>query len=339
MTSALSEKTNIKVVFGTMTFGKEGTEQSRVFDLKDCQAILDAFKSHGHTELDSARAYCQGTTEEYLASLKVQDQGFVVATKNFPSARNPNFPGEKHDHTKAGVEKAINKSLQALNTSCIDLYYLHAPDREVSFSETLEAINEQHKQGKFKQFGISNYKADEVEEIMKIVNENNFVKPTVYQGLYNSIARAPEKPLIPVLRKHGIAYYCYNPLGGGFFTGRITAPEDSVESGSRFDPDKWQGQMYRKRYYRDEYFKALKIISDVSKSSGLTMPEIALRWMQYHSQLDRKYNDAIIIGASSLKHIEQNLLDMEKGPLPQDVLKAVEQAWEIVAPNAPPYHF
>lgn len=124
-----------------------------------------------------------------------------------------------------------------------------------------------------------------------------------------------------------------------FFTGRITAREDKVEPGSRFDPDRWQGQTYRKRYYRDEYFQALQIVSDASKAAGLTMPEVALRWMQHHSALRREHGDAIIIGASSAKHIEENLNDFEKGPLPDEVLKAVDSAWDIVEPNAPPYHF
>lgn len=56
------------------------------------------------------------------------------------------------------------------------------------------------------------------------------------------------------------------------------------------------------------------------------MAEVALRWMQHHSKLDRKYGDGIIIGASSLSHIEQNLVDFEKGPLPADVVKSVDEA-------------
>ncbi|KAG9827468.1 hypothetical protein KCU77_g14399, partial [Aureobasidium melanogenum] len=61
---------------------------------------------------------------------------------------------------------------------------------------------------------------------------------------------------------------------------------------------------------------------------GLTEAECALRWMQNHSQLKREKGDAIIIGASSPHHIEQNLKDMEKGPLPDDVLEALNKGWE-----------
>jgi aflatoxin B1 aldehyde reductase len=50
----------VKVVFGCMTFGQEGKEQARVYSLKDCQAILDVFKKHGHVELDTARCVPSG---------------------------------------------------------------------------------------------------------------------------------------------------------------------------------------------------------------------------------------------------------------------------------------
>lgn len=60
--------------------------------------------------------------------------------------------------------------------------------------------------------------------------------------------------------------------------------------------------------------------------------------MMHHSELKRVEGDAVIIGASSTKHIEQNLKDFEKGPLPEEVVKKLDQAWEIVKPNAPPYH-
>lgn len=205
--------------------------------------------------------------------------------------------------------------------------------------ETLKSINDVYQEGHFKRFGISNYRADEVEQIMSICESKGYIKPTVYQGLYNSIARSAEAELLPVLRKHGLSYYCYNPLGGGFFTGAIKSKDDKVTEG-RFSEGTWQGQSYRKRYYRDEYFEALDKVRKASSDSGLTMGEIALRWMQHHSKLDTKqHGDAIIIGASSINHIDQNLTDFEKGPLPKEVVDAVNGAWELCKNNAPPYHF
>ncbi|PWY96869.1 Aldo/keto reductase [Testicularia cyperi] len=337
-----SPTSQLKVVFGTMTFGEEGAEQSRVHDLKDCKAILDIVAAHGHTELDTARMYGFGSSEEYLQKLGVtvpgNPQGFKIATKVFPSARNRNIPAkDKYTFEPEDIELALSRSLQALGTDKIDLYYLHSPDRQVDLKKTLGAINDAHKAGKFERFGVSNYRADEVEEMVRIADENGWVKPSVYQGLYNAITRSAEAELFPVLRKHGISYYAYNPLGGGFFTGAFSK-DSTVEKGSRFDPDRAQGQSYRNRYWNDNYFNALDQLRPVAEQHGLTLSEIALRWIVHHSQLKQNLGDAAIIGASSTKHIENNLIDLEKGSLPDPVVQAVENAWELVKPNAPAYH-
>ena len=71
-----------------------------------------------------------------------------------------------------------------------------------------------------------------------------------------------------------------------------------MAKGSRFDPDKWQGKMYRARYFKDEYFEALEVVGGAAAKRGLTMAEVALRWMTHHSRLGREYPDAILIGAS-----------------------------------------
>lgn len=94
-----------------------------------------------------------------------------------------------------------------------------------------------------------------------------------------------------------MGFYAYNPLGGGLFTGGFSK-DGQVEKGSRFDPEKWQGKIYRSRYFKDEYFAALDIVKPAADKHGLTMAEVALRWMTHHSQLKRKFPDAILIGAS-----------------------------------------
>lgn len=165
----------------------------------------------------------------------------------------------------------------------------------------------------------------EVAQICEICRANNWIQPTVYQGVYNSLNRTVEAELLPCLRHYGMGFYAYNPLGGGFFTGGFSK-DGQVEKGSRFDPDKLMGKMYRSRYFQNEYFEAMEMIKPVAEKHGLTMAEVALRWMTHHSQLGRKYPDAILIGASSTKHIEQNLKDLEKPALPQDVVEALDAA-------------
>ena len=72
----------------------------------------------------------------------------------------------------------------------------------------------------------------------------------------------------------------------------------------------------------------------MANKHGLTLAEVALRWVTHHSRLGKEFPDAILIGASSTKHVELNMVDLEKGPLPDDVVKALGQAWERVKPLA-----
>jgi len=63
-----------------MTFG----EGARVDDLNVAQAILDKFRAHGHAEIDTARMYSGGTSEQYLGKLDLESKGFVIQTKLYP---------------------------------------------------------------------------------------------------------------------------------------------------------------------------------------------------------------------------------------------------------------
>jgi len=112
-------------------------------------------------------------------------------------------------------------------------------------------------------------------------------------------------------------------------TDRYSREVDQHETGARFDPNRNQGKNYRRRYWNDEYFDALEILRAAAKKHGLSEAECALRWLMHHSKLSVESGDKVIIGASSAGHLEQNLLDFEKVPLPEDVVEALDEAWKM----------
>ncbi|KFY07165.1 hypothetical protein V492_07389 [Pseudogymnoascus sp. VKM F-4246] len=328
----------LKIVFGSMTFGKQNTLGSRVYTSEGAGEIIDIFQRHGHDEIDTARVYGAGTTEEILADTDWQKRGIVMATKLYPNAGTQ--LGDKSDaytHTPEDVRRGLMTSLKALNTDKVDMFYLHGPDRKHPFKDTLREVNNLYKEGYFKRFGLSNYMSWEVAQISEICEANGWIKPTVYQGIYHALQRTVEAELFPCLQHYGISLYAFQPLAGGFLTGRYTREQETFEPGSRFDPKIWQGTLHRGRYWNDTYFDALDIINGVAEKHGLTVAEIALRWLHHHSQLKAELNDAIIIGASSTEHLEGNLTDLEKGPLPEDVVEALEKAWLKTKGVAPKY--
>ncbi|KAF2022353.1 Aldo/keto reductase [Aaosphaeria arxii CBS 175.79] len=321
-----------RVILGLMTFGPDEAAGARITDFNEFTKHLDYFQQQGYNEIDTARMYVGGKQEAWTRDAKWKDRGFTLATKVYPYE-----PGvHKADRLKEHFEKSYSE----LGSEPVDIFYLHAPDKSVPFAETLEAVNELHKQGKFVQLGLSNFAAWEVAEVWNIANERGWVKPTIYQAMYNAITRAIEPELIPALRKYKIDLVIYNPLAGGIFSGKIKSKAIVPEEGRFSATASKTGQMYRERYFKDATFEALRIIEPVAEKHGLTLLEIALRWAIHHSELKTRVkggNDGVIIGVSSFAQLESNLKDLEKGPLPDDVVKALDDAWLVTKATAPPY--
>ncbi|KAM5352568.1 hypothetical protein ACJ41O_005290 [Fusarium nematophilum] len=311
-----------RVILGLMTFGPPGSEtkDARITDADTFNKALDVFQARGYSEIDTARIYVGGDQEGWTRQAGWKERGLTLATK----VKYPSNPG---DNTAEKVVESVETSLKELGTDCIDLLYLHRPDRATPFAETLEAIDKLHKAGKFVRFGISNFAAHEVAEVVLTCKYNNWVRPTVYQGMYNCLTRAIESELFVACKRYGLDIVVYNPIAGGLLSGKIKSLDIKPDSG-RFSDDSRIGAMYRNRYFRESTFKALSVIEQAVEKHGLTMIETALRWMVHHSQLRiTDGNDGVIIGISNVGQLENNLDNLEKGPLPDEVVQALDQAW------------
>ncbi|KAL7947152.1 NADP-dependent oxidoreductase domain-containing protein [Trichoderma barbatum] len=322
----------MNIVFGAMTFGKPGVEMARITSLDECAKVLDVFQEFGHEEIDTALIYGQGSSEEYLGQLNWQQRGLVMDTKLAPK-----MPLHSYGHGPQELRQGLFHSLKSLRADKIHLFYLQGPERDTPYEETLQEINELHKEGYFSHFGISNLPAWEVAQICEICLKNGWKMPDAYQGLYNLLHRSVEPELFPCLRKYGISFYAYNPLGGGLLTDRYGHKDEKADSGGRFDPTSWHGAAYRDRYWNDTYFKALDVIRPITTRMGLTMAETALRWAVHHSYLRKDLGDSILVGASNAEQLRCNLVDLDKGPLPDDILQVLDDAWKIAQPNSTPY--
>lgn len=174
------------------------------FDTPDqVNRLLDVFYDRGYRHIDTARGYAPGapgTSEPRLGAVNAGKR-FTIDTKA--------LPGGDHFHAKDKIVENVDISVNELNIPQVNVYYLHMPDRTTPLEETVAGMNEAHKAGKIKQFGVSNHTPEEIEKIVEICQEKGYVKPTVYQGQYNAIVRGGEKDLFPVLRKHKIAFYAY----------------------------------------------------------------------------------------------------------------------------------
>ncbi|KAL8766914.1 MAG: hypothetical protein Q9194_006134 [Teloschistes cf. exilis] len=309
-----------RVILGLMTFGPDESAGARITSLDEYKRCLDYFQQQGYSEVDTARAYGGGRQEAFTKDAGWAERGLTLATKSYPRQ-----PGT---HKPAVLREQLETSLKELGTDCVDIFYLHAPDRSVPFAETLEAVNTFHKEGKFVQLGLSNFTAFEVAEIVMTCKANAWVRPSIYQGMYNAITRSLEHELIPCCKRYGIDVVIYNPLAGGLFSGKIKSAEVPKE-GRYSETTALLGEMYRKRYFKDSTFDALRLIEQTAQKHNLTLLEVALRWCTNHSALKMQDGgrDGVIIGVSSFSQLESNLKDLEKGPLPEEVVKTLDDAW------------
>jgi aflatoxin B1 aldehyde reductase len=307
------------VILGTVTFGSQADE-------KAAERMVALFLDRGYREFDTAYSYCDGLTEEILGRIldRSRRQKISLATKIHPMKGGGLTPGE--------IARQLETSLRRLKTEYVDLLYFHAPDLKTPIEATLEGCHRLFEQGKFKTLGLSNYAAWQVADIWHLCKRRGWGAPVVYQGRYNAITRDGDRELFPALRAFGVKFYGYNPLAGGFLTGKYVDPENKPTEG-RFV----LYPRYMTRYWRGPHFRAVETIREACKAHGLTMADVAIRWMMHHSLLRGDNGDGVIVGATRVEQLEKNLESCSGGKLPEALVVAFDEAWEIVGPECPPY--
>lgn len=311
----------LQAILGTMTFAGQTP-------LDEAGAMLRAFVGHGHTELDTARMYEHGASEEMLGALFAAESELssrlVVASKANPFAT--------HERTLSAksVRAQVAATLAALGTRKLQLLYLHAPDPSTPIEETLDAVAQLHAEGAFDELGLSNYQAWEVCHIYHLCKARGLPPPTVYQGMYNCMTREVERELLPCLRALNMRFYAYNPLAGGLLTGKHTAASLATVTEGRF---RLGNELYRGRYLHPAQVRASEAFTAACSAAGVPPARAALRWLRHHSALRADLRDGVIVGASRPAHLDDNLAALEEGPLPAELLATIDRMWEDVRAN------
>jgi aflatoxin B1 aldehyde reductase member 3 len=309
----------MKIVLGTMNFGPQ-------LDLNSSRKMVQCFLETGNVELDTAYVYNNGDTERYLGKIlpDIDSSNYYLATKVHPRVTG------KLDRETILME--FKESLRRMNCDKVDLLYFHFPDGKTPIEEALDTIAELYEQGKVQELGLSNYPAWQVVDIWYKCVRHGCPRPTVYQGMYNAFCRNVEPELFPAIRSLGMRFYAFNPLAGGLLVGKHLHYEDTPESG-RFARLK----SYRDRYWKQNYFDAVNEIKTVCDAEGIPMVEAAYRWLVNHSMMNASMGDSILLGASRIEQMKQNILATTKGKLPQSVINAMDIAWDIAKPDSPAY--
>ncbi|KAL7755071.1 hypothetical protein ACKLNR_014828 [Fusarium oxysporum f. sp. zingiberi] len=317
MTSA--GKSPLKLILGAANVGDKEADPWARYDTPDeVNAFINVFARRGYTQLDTAAVY--SPQAPYSSEPRL---GAVNAGERFGIDTKADF---MKGHTKENIIHDIDNSLKLLKINQINVYYLHIPDRNNPVEPAIEALDQGYRDGKIKAWGISNFRADEVQQVIDICEKRGFVKPAVYQGHYNALVRTGEKELFPILRKNGMAFYAYSPAAGGLFSGSHKSPAPN----GRFDTAHKSGSITNSLYIKPSILGAVDKAIEVFAKHDIGGHAAALRWTAHHSILDKEYGDGLIIGASSPQQLESNVDTIEEGPLPEEVAAALNAVYEEV---------
>ncbi|MBN1855922.1 MAG: aldo/keto reductase [Dehalococcoidia bacterium] len=280
-----------EVCLGTMTFGDQVSEADAI---SMTHAAMDA----GLNFLDTANMYVGGRSEEIVGkAITSRREDVVLATKvAMPIGPNPNDSGLSRKH----IMRAVEDSLRRLHTDYIDIYYVHKPDYETPIEETLRALDDLVHQGKVRYLACSNYRAFQVEKALWVSDTHNLSRFECIEPPYNLLTRDIEYELLPVCADEGLGVCAYNPLAGGLLSGKHDRTRPPA-AGTRFANDA-MGKMYYERYWNDSNFDAVEQFRALAAESGRDMAQMALAWV-----LSNPFVTSVIIGATSMKHINQNI--------------------------------
>jgi aryl-alcohol dehydrogenase-like predicted oxidoreductase len=304
-----------------MTFGSQVNES-------DARRMVDFCLDQGVNFFDTANVYNNGESERILGlCLKGKRDKVVLASKVFGPMTGP-APGDNYAGlSRDAIFKAVDASLARLGTDYLDLYYLHRPDYTVPIEESLAALEDLVKAGKIRFPALSNYASWQVTEALWVADSKGHTPATVTQCLYNLLARGLEQEYLPMCERFGIFTCIYNPLAGGLLTGK-QLPEQPL-AGSRFD----KNQMYLDRYWHPAFFEAVRDLAQSANAGGRSVVSLALNWLLHHTPAD-----CVILGASRLEQLQENLAALRDGPLSQELTTTCDRVWQNLRGVTPKYN-
>ena len=312
------------VCMGTMTFGYQT-------DRDESHRILNTAADAGVTFYDCADVYPLGSpdvgaSEEILGEwLATRPRESIVLATKCHAAMGPG-PNDR-GNSRAHILNAVDASLRRLGTDYIDLYQLHQPDRHTPIEETLQALDDLVRWGKVRYVGTSNFKAWQLATSFGVSARLGLTRFDCEQPRYNMLYRAPEEELLPLARAEGLGIIAYNPLAGGFLTGKYSDTSD-LREGTRFMLGS-AAQRYQDRYWHDDEFKEVDRLKQYFAARDIDLTHAAIAWV-----LAQPGVTSAIVGASRAEQISDSLkaLDVE---LSDADLEACDAVWYRIPRRAP----
>ena len=269
---------------------------------------------------DTAEMYGPFANEALLGrALQGKDRRKVIIATKFAWRFDAGGKPTVLDSSPGHIRESIEGSLRRLNTDYIDLYYQHRLDPKTPIEETMGALAGLVKAGKVRYVGLS-------EVGPGTVRRAHAVHPlTAVQSEYSLWEREVETKILPTLRRLGIGFVAYSPLGRGFLAGRFHRPDDLDAADWRRTNPRFQGE------HLSRNARLAGIVRDAAARHGVTPGQLALAWML------RRGEDVVPIpGTKHVRYLEENAGAAELS-LPESAWAALEKELAGIRAAGPRY--
>ncbi len=291
---------------GTWQWGSRSWGYGREYGREDLREAFEKALELGVNFFDTAEIYGGGWSERLLGEfMKERREEVVVATKLWPSRI-----------TRGMMWKALNRSLERLGTSYVDLYQLHWPNPLVPVSRYMRVMEEMWMEGKIRAIGVSNLSLRQLEEARAALSHTDVASNQVK---FNMLERDVERELLPYCQKEKITLIAYSPLAQGLLTGK-------------YGPGRRPRDMVRRinRLFTPEYLRSVKpllmVLGEIAERREKTMAQVALNWL-----ISKPWVTAIP-GAKHGRHVEEAAGAMG-WRLDGEELGKIDEALRLVKPN------
>jgi aryl-alcohol dehydrogenase (NADP+) len=254
-----------QLCLGAMMFGDQADEATSA-------GIVARAREAGVNFIDTADAYGAGKSEEIVGrAVQADRERWVLATKVGYPAGSPLAA----DLSRRYVMHAVDRSLRRLGTDYIDLYYLHRDDPSVPLQETVHALADLVRAGKIRYFGVSNFRAWRLAEVVRLCDALGIDRPVACQPQYNAMNRMPEMELLPACGFYGVGVVPYSPLARGVLTAKY-ASVDQLPEGSRAAR---KDRRILQTELRSESIRLAQEIQAHAQARGGSASHFALNWV------------------------------------------------------------
>jgi len=207
---------------------------------------------------------------------------------------------------------SLDASLSRLGVDYVDIFYSHRFDPDTPLEETLGALDSAVRQGKALYAGISSYSPERTREAAAILRALG-TPLLIHQPSYSMLNRWIEGGLLDALDDEGVGCIVFSPLAQGMLTDRYL---DGIPAGSRASS---AGSLGKDLLNEDNLTK-VRELNEIARERGQTLAQLALAW----TLRDRRVTSTLI-GASSVKQLEDNVAALKKLDFTADELAEIDK--------------